>query len=335
MPTTILNLSDPHFTHRRPRSRTDDYVATQLRKLVWCLDLARERGAAAVTIPGDVFDDPRGPNIRRRLDTALLPLLLGAPCPIYAIRGNHDLLHDRVESLREHPLGTLELIGAIRNLHPPAHAVVGVDPPVLLVGYDYSRDGPFAWLDSLVAEETVRRLRGLTGAVGCVALSHAYWGDDGTRHGERVVAPGCLARTGVDVVVHGHDHTFGGLLACELEGRECWVVGPGALCRGSLGWDDRTRQPRVALITFHADGRKDAEFVVVPHEPAAAVFDLEAHDRRKAYERDLGDLVAGLKALGPETGTTEDPLDPFVGEVVSRVLDRVRDFLRRAAPQHD
>lgn len=129
-------ISDVHASDRAPSSCTDAYFADILDLLGQTAELARDRRAAAIVIAGDLFHCKAPSRTSHSLIMQLMSVLNGPPREdfvlspdVYVVPGNHDLLHDRQESLIEsQPLGVLLQAGAVRMLDGWAdhHMLYGV-----------------------------------------------------------------------------------------------------------------------------------------------------------------------------------------------------------------
>lgn len=86
-------ITDLHATSTCP-VRTGDPLKDCLAKVSWCVDLANENGATLL-LGGDLFDRPCVPY---DVSNSLCEVLLGAKIPVYAVRGNHDMLFRSMEN---------------------------------------------------------------------------------------------------------------------------------------------------------------------------------------------------------------------------------------------
>lgn len=330
MATTIVGVSDPHWSDRKPRRRKDeDFQATQLEKLSLVLKVCTKVkrggtiGAAAVVFAGDLFHYPSGPRISRRLDGDLAIKLREFPCPRFCIPGNHDMEGDRPEALRNHPYGALCASGVLEDIMWPKFAVVG-DPPVLIVGLEYRLEGPIPWLNQMRETEAIYKLREREGAVGCLAMTHCFWGPaDGESHGEVVVGHRNVVGTGIDVMLYGHPHSFDGIV--EVEG--CHIVGPGSLIRGTIAEHDVTRKPAIMVATFTEKGHK-VETAPIPVRPAEDVLNLEAAKREKKVKEANEAFVDALASMEHTGKSSDELLDEAASSgTPANVVARSRELL--------
>lgn len=288
--TRYVLVNDPHLSDQPPSSCTPGYQDDMFDLLGHVGAHAAAIHAAAVVFSGDIFHIKTPNRTSHRSVIRLIDTLRRYPCPTLIVPGNHDLLHDRLDSLDEtQPLGVVFASGVAHRLDRwsafdagiIAHPVYGV-PWLDTFTDDTVRDALAPWRD--------RPARAEAGLVVAHAplyppgqelpyenyptYSWASCMDTGTCHYGHVHEPhGCYTVDGV---------TFSN---------------PGALSRGSLHEHNLTRPVAVAVwdaatgtITHHE----------LPHKPAAEVFRLAEVAADKAARVDLADFVATV------TGTRLD-----------------------------
>lgn len=108
-PLAVL-CSDIHLSHRPPlfRSSEPDWYAAMARALKGIEDLALELDVPIICA-GDVFDRWNSPPELINFAIANLP-------PMYAIPGQHDLPHHRIEMVHKSAYGTLVAAGIVTSL---------------------------------------------------------------------------------------------------------------------------------------------------------------------------------------------------------------------------
>lgn len=114
---------DPHLSSHNPSGRSDYYATACLDKLCQVMSLATDRQWDALAIAGDMFNIS---SAARWFENDVIRILMGSPCPVYAIAGNHDLKARRVNAIREIILGSLFESGVVRNLAEMPIAVPGL-----------------------------------------------------------------------------------------------------------------------------------------------------------------------------------------------------------------
>jgi len=320
--TTILGITDTHWSEIRPGSRTDvDWKETQNRKMQMVFKLAREiksstgeTGAAAIVHSGDLFNQPSGPLIPRTTDTWVSEILSKTPVPICSIPGNHDMKGHRKEACSNHPYGVLSYNKVVLDVCWPRYQVVGTDPIVIITGWPYTPRGPAEFFEFLRVQGSLRKLRDeLEQSSGkkvyVVGLAHGFFGPTaGTAYGEGITPYTAILGTGIDALQYGHPHTFDGEVVLEEDGRKRVVLGPGALLRGTLAEHDVNRKPAISVIEFTAAGF-ECKFTSVPHKPAAEVFDLVKHKKQAREQVHHTRFVEALRRVDPEGLTIEALLE--------------------------
>jgi len=347
--TYLLAICDPHFSDRKPASRKDrDFLETQLAKIEavrkltegvrWPADATEKTPVAGLLIAGDLFHHPRGKSVSHSLTRLLIQKLREFPCPVFAIAGNHDMEYNRISDLETHPFGILVASGTIQTIHWPEYAVIQGptkdSPKVLLLGKEYTSEGPGNWFKVLSVTKEISRLKKETGATKALALTHCFWGpQEGEYQGsDPVVGHNVVKGTGVDIVVSGHPHRDGGIVCVHDEDGPHYISEPGAMIRGTLGSVDINREPKVSLCCFHSSGVHEVLNVKLPHQPYEEVFDLAEHRRVKEATVREERFVSELKKMSSEVVSVEDILSNLrsQGTTPQKVLDMTQKLLLRA-----
>lgn len=302
--TTLILTNDWHFAVKNPVSRVDDYNAELLTLLGQILKLAVHVRASGIVVAGDLFHDSKS-----RYPTPLLVQLIRwlvecrrAGVKVFVVPGNHDLTHDRYESLDQQPLGLLIESGLVVNC---ARTLVWANDKTLgIVGVP--------WPDG----STLDAFTSISGSAQLV-VAHGFATPEG---GEKYGVP-ChkydqlaVAAPHVKVWHFGHDHTDHGVYTLKNNAK---VVNLGALCRGALDTDNITRQVKVAIASF-PDGPGDAtvQQVALKMAPASEIFDLQLRERRVKERQHIAQFVQQLAnglLLVPETDV-KALLDGLVAE---------------------
>jgi len=344
MATILLGVTDTHWSPRKPRSRRDDFIATQVRKIQDIVKLSkrlnwrgRPQSAQAIIHSGDMFHNNKGDQIDRSLDTTLISAIQPRPeCPWLAIPGNHDMENDRVEALKSHPMGVFHIAGVVDLVIWPHYRVVKgpepSDPPVIVTGIPYTQEGPAKWLAAQsVSQDLVRLKRSIAPNAHVVLMTHCHWGPvEGQINGEPIVAHYLATEAGATVHMYGHPHTNDGVSLIQGPDGPISIVGPGALIRGTLAEHDVNRQPNIMIAAFNGDGTHECVLVPIPHEPAEVVFDLEKHERQRQERVREERFVQQLRTLTPETTDPEQLLVAASDRTPARVLMKTRSFIEEA-----
>ena len=344
MSTIAIGIADSHFTDKKPRSRLDDYQATQLFKLEKIMQLASlikwegvTQKAVSICFAGDICHQPKGKLVSRKLDVRLIRALSQSPCPIHGILGNHDKDKDRDDSIEEHTLGSLVASDILKLVHWPEYVVVGDDPPVIITGRQYEIESPKAWLEHLrnskqlidlkkaVSDKTGKNARALV-------MTHNYWGpNDGLAHADPIVGHNNIIGTGADVILYGHPHTDDGVVEVMDGDWSTKIVGPGAMTRGTIAEVDTQRKPKIAVMIFYNDKPADVLTVPIPHEPAEKVFDMVRHARQRSEKRAEEQFIDALKATHNKMRSPEEILTAAEDKTPVRVVALTRQYMVQAA----
>lgn len=292
--------NDIHLSHRGPQSRLDDWQEAIFAKLDQVAKVAVKARAKAVCIAGDVFHH----KSRIGYGTVVRLLQWGIALRKHGvdtlfIPGNHDLVHDRLDSLDSQPLGLLKASGVFTDVSYARERYQDDETSVGVIGLPY----PDAM--SLEGFQRVTESYHAAGAPseGAILMAHCFaTPEGGTYFGQPIHKYSDLLQFPFDVFHFGHDHSDHGVAQAETGQL---FINLGALSRGTLAQDDVKREVKIALVDF-------GETVTVKQlklkvAPATEVFDL-ALKAQKDRERDqveqfVGDLQASLVHAGPVSFT--------------------------------
>lgn len=312
----LILFNDTHFSIKNPVSRTADYNEELFGFLDQIRQLAVHTYAKGILIAGDLFHDKQE---RARLPYAVLYRLTQwlAFCKslgitVMAIPGNHDLIHDRYDSLPGRPLGVLFETGLLVNLSWHTVEIDGIR----IIGVP--------WPDAIEPDVFRRVPKGTD-----VVVAHAYATEEGgTNYGQfchRYEALGGAA-PGVRLWHFGHDHSDHGVYALHNQAK---VVNIGALARGAMNTDNIIRRVKVAAVTIQpGDAQVIVQQVVLRQAPAEDVFDLklrmakaQEHAQIEAFVKQLS---SGLSGLAPDFKQTLQglPLDAAVRAKVDEYIQK-------------
>jgi len=265
-----LLMGDIHLSDRPPSSCTDSYQDDIFDLLRHVGTIAADRRSAGVIWAGDVFHHKTPGRTSHRTVIDLIALLFDYPCPTYVVPGNHDMLHDRLDSIdNTQPLGVVIASGALRLLNGWMNSggdlVYGV--PWLMRFTDDAVESAFAdW----------RHLNPEGAAALCVTHAPLYPVGRELAYENYPAGKWAWAMGGHGSVYYGHVHEphgihqVGGVTFCNA----------GALSRGSLHEHNLTRPVQIAA--WSADTGTFA-LLDLPHKPAEEVFRLvEAKQARTA-----------------------------------------------------
>jgi DNA repair exonuclease SbcCD nuclease subunit len=301
----ILFIGDPHIAASPPGFRLDDYAATVLRKLSFCLELAAARRCLPIIL-GDLFHVPRD-NPNSLLVALIETFRRHIP---WVLVGNHDKYEARLT--RDVSLAVLDAAGVIRLLdrEGPVASVIAAGKHILIG-----------------ASPDWTPIPGATDPHGhdyVLWLTHhdlAFPGYEAARTNLREIP-------GIDLVVNGHIHTP---KPAQHFGRTLWL-NPGSLTR--ISRSQHTREIRPA-ITMWIPGTPALEVFEVPHQPFDEVFHAlnETDDLghtpvdESMFIRGLENLAlrktsegVGLRAFLEANLAGENPVDRIIWELYEETM---------------
>lgn len=327
MPVTLVWRTDVHLSDHTPRSRTDNWTETVLRKLAAVGDIARKAGATAVIDGGDFFDIKAPGRNSHALIQRVMAVHRDYPCPVYANVGNHDCVYGDYSYLPQQPLGVLYEAGTFRRLYDEHDAVftsteaLRVPLKVRVVGVPYH--GVKYDLDRLarIKKGDEDYLMVVCHLLASPTESTMFDAEDVLRYDLLDNYPD------VDVWAFGHWHMDQGIT--RTPGGKI-VINTGSLTRGALSQDNLNRIPSVVAIRFDLEG-VTANKVIVPHAPASEVFDLEKRDKEQIRQTMIEEFVDHLsQTFAPSSQKSLSDAVRDVPGVPDSVRERAIDYIERA-----
>lgn len=285
-------------------------------KLSQTVDIAKMHDVDLVIWAGDVFHIKAPSRTSHALVQQAADVIRSYGRPTLIVPGNHDVQHDRLESLPLQPLGTLykagaiELVGDIKLTTPSGvHRVFGI--PWL---YDWEKDLP-AYFDEWKKSEAP------------LLVTHAPIVRPGNRPPFFVIdakdwAEG-MGRPGD--VYWGHMHDPDGWFPLG----DFSFCNQGAISRGSLHESTLRRKPAVTL--YESNSAEQAETFMraeLSHLPADKVFRLDL----KSIEDDRVEKLDAFLSSVEKTELEGLSVEQVVAhvetlEVSSRTKDLVKELL--------
>lgn len=283
----ILEVNDIHATRRPPSSCTDSYWPDLLDLLYQTVDVARERDARAAVWGGDVFHHKAPGRTDHGLVQDLIEVARAYPCPLFIVPGNHDLQHDRLDSIDvTQPLGVLFKAGVHR-----LEGWAGDNLPLYGVPWqqDWSEERVRACLADFRERVFGQSLVVTHAPIYPPGREPQYEGAEFTpaRWWAQAIADGPFEHG----LAYGHIHEPHGVFAADDSGlRFCNF---GALSRGSLDEYNLSREVGCALWSTDAG----FEFVPLKARPADEVFRLRQHEEVVTAHRRLDGFLSGVDAV--------------------------------------
>jgi DNA repair protein SbcD/Mre11 len=274
-----------------------------------------------VIFSGDVFHLKAPTRTSHALVQRMCDIIRAYDRPVYIVPGNHDVQHDRMESLEKQPLGVLFKAGAL-PLDGEVQTTWGTMYGVPWLS-DWKRDLPLymkPWRNSKAT----------------LMVAHAPIVPSGqTRPYEVISALDWAKQMGrAGHIAYGHMHDPEGVFPEFEHDGEYLFVNEGALSRGTINESSMMRKPAVTL--YHSDGESPSEIferIEVPHLPAEKVFRIadkvaeqEQEDRLDAFLESIGSTT--LEAVSVEA-VISDLRDKGLRP---EVLEEVEDIFESTAP---
>jgi DNA repair exonuclease SbcCD nuclease subunit len=264
MEMKIILTSDWHLRDTPPVCRTDDFMATQRRKIEFITTLQKRYDNAPVLIAGDLFD-------RWNPSVELLRIAYGAmPHSVYMVAGNHDLKRHSMKLFQQAGLSILHDMKVVTVLTKPLQLDIEGKEDVTV--------WPVNWKDDPPAP---KKLEGIN-----IVLSHEmcfeprkppYPGATGNARDVMKKYPWA------DLIVTGHNHAS---FSMNRKGR--WIVNAGAILRQRSS--DLGQLPHVYV---YDTGTLEVCAIPIPIEDGAV---SEAHLKRNKVECiDSTEFISKLK----------------------------------------
>lgn len=315
-------VNDVHLSDRAPASCTDTY----LDDLFDLLDQVAQLAQAAdgqIILAGDVFHH-KAPSrtshatVMRLIDWARLALV-----PVHAVLGNHDLQHDRVQSIHEtQPLGVVMASGAIELLD--GWIDDGCSDYVFGVPWQMTWDK--ANVEDALSDYRYDGHPAQSNDAPCLVVTHAPLYPPGLElKYEYFPAQQWAAAMGNRGTVHyGHVHEPHGIY--QVDG--VTFSNPGALSRGSLHEHNLNRTPAVAVWNSTTGQIRHQSLRA---KPASDVFRLQEVAETRAAGISLNrflDSIAATRLDVTTTGSVMDHVrstqdDPALIAVIEKLMDAV------------
>lgn len=270
-----------HLSDREPSSCTPSYNDDLFDLLAEIVKIAADRSVDAVVFAGDIFHIKTPSRTSHKTVQRMIDVVQRFACPVYGVVGNHDILHDRIESVFEtQPFGVL-LQSGMRLLDGWDEG----DLPIFGVPWQQH------WAEGAPAFERWRSGGGLTSPALIVTHAPLY------PPGEELPWENIPATTvaewmgGAGFLYYGHVHDLhgtyaaGGVVFCNQ----------GALSRGSLQESDYNRKPAVTIwhhgqLGFDAFERVELQTA----KPGDQVFKVEEHIQKVDYRDRLDAFLVAV-----------------------------------------
>jgi len=315
----FITANDIHISDNGPRSRIDDFKKTMLNKIAQMRTACNKLNADAAIIAGDLYNLKNPARNSHRLNQELINEFRQFDCPVYMIEGNHDLTADRLESLKQQPLGVLF---ADRTLIQLRHEIIEKNGKrVSIVGVPYTENLDLTTLDIPKKEDFISQI--------CVMHLYASL-KPGFLYRERLYGYNELSQMSPDIFVLGHYHADQGI----YEENNKYFINIGSMCRGVLSEDSLDHRPQIAYIKISVDDNKvsyQLQPIKLKIKPYHEIFDLE---KRKEEIKEAKEIESFVEKLVSET--VEKSKDKSIENLISKlditqaVRDKVIHFIQEA-----
>lgn len=239
----FIITGDLHTRATNPKSRLDNYQQALFAKLEWVFAKAKQLRAAGIIIPGDLFDSW---NVAITTVGDLAILFKQAPCPIYAIPGNHDLVAGNPQTKHRTPYYLLVRMGLIRDLD-----MRRIDHSTTVLtghGFTFETDTPEG-LRQFVGryvdhEESDVALDGPALLLPChIHVVHSMLLHSPHPHARHTLIEDVV--TSANVIITGHDHAGFGV---HIREDGVLFINAGALGRLAASKGEMERQVQIAVL---------------------------------------------------------------------------------------
>jgi len=280
----IGTVGDVHLSDKAPSQCYDTYNDDLFGLLDEIIKIATERNLKALVLSGDIFHIKRPDRTSHKTVQRMIDVIHASPCPVYGVIGNHDIQHDRIDSVFEtQPFGVL-LQAGMRLLDGWAE-----DLP--LYGVPWQQD----WQDASAAFQDWRASRTPWSESGGLIVTHAPLYPVGRELPYENIPAGTVAEWAGHKghLYYGHVHDYHGVF--EVDG--VTFCNQGALSRGSLHESDLTRKPAITIWHSGVEGAAAFERVELQTaKPGSEVFRVEQHAAIVDYQQRMDQFLAAVGA---------------------------------------
>lgn len=279
--TKLLFFTDCHFRYKSPLNRTDNILETQLKKMEWILNYAKENDCIPLC-GGDFWHTPSQPDY---VANKVADLFEKYKIVTYFLIGNHDCVGGNIDSYKENKIGLFRYYSWYRFL------VNGLETKdVIVQAYDFSRDLECPEHIELKGklDKNDKRIR--------IVVVHSMITDDPsvTIDGRAKTINWCSIQTSADIILTGHYHPGFGVKINPFNTR---FVNPGGMVRLEASKIEMARKPQIAVLKIDNENI-DIELVEIPH--SKDVFNIDHKNTVISSEDEKQKFIDALGALKDE-----------------------------------
>ena len=345
----FLYFGDRHYSEKQPKVRIDDFLETTKKKDEEILALGKKYDVEAFLQPGDFFNENEVEGENNFINSIftrwgvlnskdLIDCMKNETAenkdllekaknykPIIGVAGNHDLIGNSLESLKDTTLGLVSNLGLI-TLVDKEHPVVfttkdGVKVAITGTSYHLYQDDKDYKDDYIVKEKLgdvhIHIVHGMLSEKDLGPLIKHTLIDD------------CL-ETKADITLCGHNHIGFGVLKYG----EKYFVNIGSLTRFTGEIKDIKRTPSVALIDIDKTGFNVTEIPLSCAKKGEEVIDRTSLDFEKKKKESIKKFRDEARAM--KDSSTKPDMSDFVVSVAksSGIPDEIKnDLLERITEQ--
>lgn len=242
---------------------------------------------------------------------------------VIGIPGNHDLQHDRLDSLPLQPIQILFETGLIKDVSFKLHFhEKHVD--VAFVGIPYPHAKEIANYSKLPVPHP---------SVKGFLLAHCFATMSGGNYFQEPILPYPeLAELPYDVFHFGHDHQDNGVKKIG----EKYFINIGALARGSVSIENITRDVKCAIVEIGKGIATKVTQVKLSYKPASEVFDLVLRAQKQREATEIEAFVGSLSQDLEDATKDIDFKEKVNGlDLPVAVKNRVNNYIENAEKGDD
>ena len=273
----VLIVGDIHLADHPPSIRTEDYAEQILAKLEFTVSAVQNFQLGAVVWAGDVFHVKAPTRTSHALVRRVAEIGQSYGVPWLIVPGNHDMRHDRLDTLDRQPLGVLFKAGAIPCVGDVVLDELNVFGIPWLSDWQELERWMFEWRNRSSAQLMVTHA-----PIVQPGETRPYEVIDARRWIELMERPGD--------VYFGHMHDVDGAFQVD----EFTFCNQGALSRGSLHESTLARKPAVTVYFPDHSYQQKFQRMEVPHLPVEQVFRKVEHDTMEARAEMLDEFLTSI-----------------------------------------
>ena len=351
----FLYFGDRHNTFKNPPSRIDDYQETCENKDNEIIEIGRKNNVAAFLQPGDFFNekDINGENefiqkviskwglinIKELIDSirdeeTINPVIVEKIknyIPLVGIVGNHDLIGNNIESLKDTTTGLLSSLGLI-NLATKENPIFfttedGLKVAITGTHYHLHMDES-AYLSDYIIDEKLGDIH--------IHIVHGMLSEKDMGPLIKHTLIDKIKDTKADITLCGHNHVGFGIFNID----DKYFVNIGSVTRVSNDLKEVRRTPSVALIDISKSGVKVEEIPLKSALPGEEVLDrswIEEDKKKKAlakrYREEAKEMKKGKGKLDmsdfiSSLAVEKDIPDEIKDDILNRLTIKEKENLK-------